>query len=478
MKRILSFFTACTIALGMSAATITVNSQDASVAGDGQKVTFSGTAIVESEKKLVNIMVWGGNLTTSANYAAPDVYGAIGLVDVEGSGSILVEEDKITLTATLQDYGKVNTYNLTMVKYLKRAITLTHMTITAADATTSEYTYMFEAVGDQTIKGAVISLATATNYNGTFSVADLYKDNSAIIYTNGNIATFVSGSITVATTDNKTTLNAELTGSDGVKYNITMTTPDFTLTSTTLRTTNQEGGMNTVVSGYSDKGSITLYLYNGVSKGYGEYTYTTDTLVQEVVAPIFGIIGKVRVEGVGTFQYSEELQSELLKTTLVGADNKTYHLTMYNAPKDTIEVLCTDMVTEDVTTRFGQRFLLLKGTSSVGKLELQIFGYTGEYGEYGWLDAENAATSGEINGVWAQGVGVWSHSNELNSDLLEAVLTSEDGQNIYKVTMYKASTTDVENLTTENNTTKYIHNGQIFIIKNGIKYDILGAEVK
>ena len=137
-----------------------------------------------------------------------------------------------------------------------------------------------------------------------------------------------------------------------------------------------------------------------------------------------------------------------------------------------------DMETEDVTTRWGQRFLLLTGTSSIGKLELQIFGYTGEYGEYGWLDAENAATSGEINGVWAQGVGVWSHSNELNSDLLEAVLVSEDGENIYKVTMYHAATTDVENIVLETPATKFIQNGQIYIIKEGIKYDILGTEVK
>ena len=477
MKKILSIFAALSLAMASHAATFNVTSTDATVSGDGQKITFSGTGIVNSENKLINIMVWGGSLTESADYASPDVYGTIGMVDVEGSGSIVVDDEKIRLTATLKDYSKTNTYNLTITKYLKRSLTLTHMSITPGDAASGS-TYQFEAIGDHVIKGALISLANATDYNGTFTAADINKDNSAIIFANGNIVTFVSGSITIATADAKTTLHAELTGSDGVAYTIDMATPDFTLTSTTLRISEQEGGINKVATGHSETGNITLYFYNGVKKGYGEYTYTTDTIVEDIVAPIFGIIGKVSVEGTGTYVYDEELQSDYIKTTLIGSDNKTYLLTMYNAPKDTIEVICKDMETEDVTTRLGQRFLLLTGTSSIGKLELQIFGYTGEYGEYGWIDAKSAATSGEINGVWAQGVGVWSHSNELNSDLLEAVLVSEDGENIYKVTMYHAATTDVENIVLETLATKFIQNGQIYIIKEGIKYDILGAEVK
>ena len=151
---------------------------------------------------------------------------------------------------------------------------------------------------------------------------------------------------------------------------------------------------------------------------------------------------------------------------------------MYNVAKDTIEVLCTDMVTEDYTTRFGQRFLLLNGTSSVGKLELQIFGYTGQYGEYGWLDAENAAISGEINGVWAQGAGTWSYSEELKSDLLDAVLEDEDGENIYRVKMYKAAPTALENISVDGKASKYISNNQLFIIKNGVQYNAQGAVVK
>ena len=477
MKKILSIFAALSMAIASHADTFNVTSTDASVSGDGQKITFSGTGIVNSENKLINIMVWGGSITESADYAAPDVYGAIGLVDVEGSGSIAVDDEKITLTATLMDYSKTNTYNLTITKYLKRNLTLTHMSITPGDAE-SGYTYQFEAVGDHVIKGALISLAKATDYNGTFAVADINQDNSAVIFANGNIVTFVSGSITIATANAKTTLHGELTGSDGVVYAIDMATPDFTLTSTTLRATEQEEGGNIVIAGYTETGNITLYLYNGVAKGYGEYGYTTDTIVQDVFAPIFGIIGRVSVEGTGTYVYSEELQSNYLKTTLVGSDNKTYLLTMYNVAKDTIEVLCTDMVTEDYTTRFGQRFLLLNGTSSVGKLELQIFGYTGQYGEYGWLDAENAAISGEINGVWAQGAGTWSYSEELKSDLLDAVLEDEDGENIYRVKMYKAAPTALENISVDGKASKYISNNQLFIIKNGVQYNAQGAVVK
>jgi hypothetical protein len=44
--------------------------------------------------------------------------------------------------------------------------------------------------------------------------------------------------------------------------------------------------------------------------------------------------------------------------------------------------------------------------------------------------------------------------------------------------MYHAATTDVENIVLETPATKFIQNGQIYIIKEGIKYDILGAEVK
>lgn len=486
MKKIFTFFTVLFIALTLSAETIDVVCTTATVSSENlssgdTKVTFSGTADVNGQTKPINIMVWNGNIVTTATYASPDVYGAIGTIDVEGSGTIDVQQTSITLTATLAG-GDGNTYNVTMTHSSVQTITLTNMTITPGEEGAG-YTYQFLSMGEAPFMGIMISLATATDFNGTFTVTDLSADHSAIVFTNGNMASFVSGTIIVTTTANVTKLQADVVASDGVTYDITMTAPpvypepDYTITSTNLRVLQDENEVNLVLSGLCELGNIALYLFDGVAKGYGEYGMVDDG-EGEVIATIFGLIKNVNVEGTGTYSYSEELQSDLLKATLTGTDGKIYDLTMYNAAKDTIEVICSNLTTEDYTNRWNQRFLILTGTSSVGKVEINIFGYTGEYGEYGWLDAENAAISGEINGVWAQGAGTWSYSEELKSDLLDALLEDESGETIYRLMMYKSAPTALENITIDGTASKYISNGQLFILKNGVQYNAQGAVVK
>jgi hypothetical protein len=100
-------------------------------------------------------------------------------------------------------------------------------------------------MGQAPIMGIAISLATATDYNGTFNVADLFADNSFIMFTNGNMVSFVNGSITISTAAGVTTLQANVLGSDGVQYAITMTSPilanTLDLLSTTLETAEDDG---------------------------------------------------------------------------------------------------------------------------------------------------------------------------------------------------------------------------------------------
>ena len=68
---------------------------------------------------------------------------------------------------------------------------------------------------------AILALATATDYNGTFTLTDLNADMSGILLSNGNVVGLTSASINIATANETTiTITAQLVGSDGVTYDV------------------------------------------------------------------------------------------------------------------------------------------------------------------------------------------------------------------------------------------------------------------
>ena len=475
MKRIFTIFLALLAVISISAAVIDVKVTDMNVSTSGTNLMLTGT----SDRGLVTIQLFNGAIKGYGEYTKTDgfwdVYGEIGIVSAEGSG-VWSESG---LIATLVACSDGNTYNLDMSKeeITSQVLNLTDMVV--SEVNDGLCTYEFTARNNKYT--VVLALATATDYNGTFTLTDLNADMSGILLSNGNVVGLTSASINIATANETTIIiTAQLVGSDGVTYDVTMTgsVPPIQLISTSLRIIEDADQLNLIASGYCELGNITLYLYDGVEKGYGDYgNVVDDSESTEAFNAIFGLVGSISMEGTGKYEYSNEYNSDMITAILKGNDGKNYSLTMYATAKDTIEVVCKDLVAETISNRWAKYFSLT-GTASIGKVELYIYNCNGEYGEYGWLDGENASISGEINGVWVQGAGTWLHSEELYSDVLEAVLETEDYQSVYKVMMYSATTTAIEELLIINAPTKVVKDGQLIIIKNGVKYNVLGAIVK
>lgn len=472
MKRIFTIFLALLAVISISAAVIDVKVTDMNVSTSGTNLMLTGT----SDRGLVTIQLFNGATKGYGEYTKTDgywdVYGEIGIVSAEGSG-VWSESG---LIATLVACSDGNTYNLDMSKeeITSQVLNLTDMVV--SEVNDGLCTYEFTARNNKYT--VVLALATATDYNGTFTLTDLNADMSGILLSNGNVVGLTSASINIATANETTIIiTAQLVGSDGVTYDVTMTgsVPPIQLISTSLRIIEDADQLNLIASGYCELGNITLYLYDGVEKGYGDYGNVVDDSVStEAFNAIFGLVGSISMEGTGKYEYSNEYNSDMITAILKGNDGKNYSLTMYATAKDTIEVVCKDLVAETISNRWATYFSLT-GTASIGKVELYIYNCNGEYGEYGWLDGENASISGEINGVWVQGAGTWLHSEELYSDVLEAVLETEDYQSVYKVMMYSATTTAIEELLIINAPTKVVKDGQLIIIKNGVKFNAQGA---
>lgn len=469
------------IAFNLSAATIDIICTNATVStetltsGD-TKVSFAGLAEVAGQSKTVNLMVWNGNITTSATYASPDVYGAIGVVDVEGAGTIDVRADAITLTATLVGTDG-NTYNVSMIHNNVETIVLTDMSITPGEEG-SGYTYQLLAMGQAPIMGIAISLATATDYNGTFNVADLFADNSFIMFTNGNMVSFVNGSITISTAAGVTTLQANVLGSDGVQYAITMTSPilanTLDLLSTTLETAEDDGKL--YMLGAAEDWSWALDLTIDGYAGYGEYTTVSGIYMDENA--------EWEITGSGTYSYDETLQSNKFVGILTTADNSLIiNATLYYAEKDVeaiavlIENATYTLTTNDVL------YIDCSWSNGSDNHELRFELMEGLQYEKTYLEVQLILDGGPMQGgSFAQSTNaIITKAGEIAT--LKGRFESAWDGTVYDVTISgQAPDADVEtateNILLETTASKYIQDGQLIIIKNAVKYHVLGANVK
>lgn len=469
------------IAFNLSAATIDVICTNATVStetltsGD-TKVSFAGLAEVAGQSKTVNLMVWNGNITTSATYASPDVYGAIGVVDVEGAGTIDVRADAITLTATLVGTDG-NTYNVSMIHNNVETIVLTDMSITPGEEG-SGYTYQLLAMGQAPIMGIAISLATATDYNGTFNVADLFADNSFIMFTNGNMVSFVNGSITISTAAGVTTLQANVLGSDGVQYAITMTSPilanTLDLLSTTLETAEDDGKL--YMLGAAEDWSWALDLTIDGYAGYGEYTTVSGIYMDENA--------EWEITGSGTYSYDETLQSNKFVGILTTADNSLIiNATLYYAEKDveaiavlienatytltTNDVLYIDCSWSNGSDNHELRFELMEGLQyEKTYLEVQLILDGGPMQGGSFAQSTNAiiTKAGEIATLKGRFESAW------DGTVYDVTISGQAPDAVVE--------TAIESIVVDTIECKYIQNGQLIITHNGLKYNVTGVITK
>lgn len=217
MKKIFTLLTLAVMAICTNAATYDLEVTILEVLNEATNVVLVGN----SDKGPVTIQLYNGVENGYGEYGWENgygnVYGQIGKVDVEGSGTWSEEG----LVASLTRCSDNNTYNLTMKAFTSMNISLTDMIIEEGTEEDT-YTYLFVAMGEAPINGVQFALASATDYIGTFTEADLDKGNSAIIFSNGSAVLVTEGTITITKENDLVTIDANITGSDDKSYTIHM----------------------------------------------------------------------------------------------------------------------------------------------------------------------------------------------------------------------------------------------------------------
>ena len=248
MKKIFTFFTLLSIALSTSAATIHIDVTDLTVSASGNNLMLSGT----SEYGLVNIQLYNGVSRGYGEYGwvgeYGDVYGQIGLIDVEGSGTW----SETGLVATLTKCSDGNTYNLSMSKSTTQKISNNNLIIRDADAELGEhFSYMLYSQGNASTPGVQIALANAESYSGSFTMEDLDADYSLLALPNGNIVFFKNAEIEVVVnlTLEETILTATIVSQEDITYNIRLTTPASEIPSALVNVTTSVAPIKVIIDG-------------------------------------------------------------------------------------------------------------------------------------------------------------------------------------------------------------------------------------
>ena len=217
MRSVLTIFAILFTTISSFAEVFNIEVIDMEVTSEGTNLVLTGS----SDKGPVTILLFEGVNKGYGEYGwvdgYGDVYGQIGKVDVEGAGTWSEEG----LVASLTKCSDKNTYNITMKSYSSMDLTLSNMSIVEGEEN-SGYTYLFMAMGEAPVAGVQFALASATNYIGSFTVADLDLNNSAIVFANGNVVFPAEGTIDIASENKLITLYASFTGSDNKLYTVSM----------------------------------------------------------------------------------------------------------------------------------------------------------------------------------------------------------------------------------------------------------------
>ncbi len=139
-----------------------------------------------------------------------------------------------------------------------------------------------------------------------------------------------------------------------------------------------------------------------------------------------------------------------------------------------IEAAVTDMT-------FNQETATITGTTQLPAGTLQANFILGEGEGMMFMLAENSTLT-LINGESTQEITIIEGAVMiLAENLVVAFIEAQWGDTLARITLEMTntgSTTDVDNITTSAAPVKMIENGQVFIIRNGVKYNVQGATIK
>ena len=472
MKKIFTLITIAIMAIYAQAEVFNLEVSIMEVSPEGTNILLTGN----SSKGPVSILLYNGVEIGYGEYGWEDglgnVYGQIGKVDVEGTGTWSEEG----LVASLTKCSDNNTYNLTMKAFTSMELSFSNMSIEAGEEDAT-YTYLFMAMGETPVAGVQFALASATDYIGTFSITDLDKDNSAIIYSNGTCVFPSEGTIVISNENNVVVLSANITGSDGKSYTIRMTTPEeLELIGTNLKKDEDEGTLFFIAS--ADDWSWMLDLSIADYTGYGKYTNVAGVYVDENG-------DEWAVTGTGTYSFDENKQSDVFEGKLVTEDRSL--VLSVKLSYEEKEVVATPMVINNaVLTVTKSEILYIEGDWNDGTADHTV---KFECMEGLMYDKTFIEVSLLIDGGPMQGGSFAVSTNAIltkegNIATLTGTFKSNYDESLaYAVTISGAlpctgTESAVENIFEHTAQVKTIEKGQLIILRDGVKYNATGAAIQ
>jgi hypothetical protein len=225
--------------------------------------------------------------------------------------------------------------------------------------------------------------------------------------------------------------------------------------------------LTALASGYS----VEVLLFNGMVKGFG--TYAADALL----ATINGVSATLIEDSLATYSAAENLV-QLEATFLQGVDTFLVLFTgfPYAKPEDIMPVDTVELRFANASIRYTMGMNRIEATSTEPQAELFI-GYMGTM--FTTIDASNFSynTSLVIDGEDITFLrGEMTVQQDGDDKLMSAGLLGSN-RIWYNIQLTTAATitTDVESIPMQPAAKKIIENGQLWIVKDGVKYNVLGS---
>ena len=220
-------------------------------------------------------------------------------------------------------------------------------------------------------------------------------------------------------------------------------------------------------SGYS----VEVLLFDGMIKGFG--TYAEDALL----ATINGVSATLMEKTVATYSAAENLV-QLEATFLQGVDTFLVLFTgfPYAKPEDIVPVDTVELYFANATIVYDMGMNRIAATSADHQVELFI-GYMGNM--FATVNASNFSynTSFVVEG---QEIAFLRGEMKVQKDGDDMVMTAGllgDNRVWYNIHLTTAATitTATENISVQTVAKKIVENGQLWIVKDGVKYNVLGS---
>ena len=203
---------------------------------------------------------------------------------------------------------------------------------------------------------------------------------------------------------------------------------------------------------------------------YGNYT--AQEVEGEMDYPIRGVFGKDVCYGEGVYSFSEEHKSDMLVATItVPEKGWTVKVTMYGKSMIPTDTIVVENVSTTLRGRGDLQQLVISGNDEVyGAVTFIIY-------HYNTMNTAFPTIAATIQSQDYVGEGTWR--NQDDQQVLDAIFTSDETDKVFKVNAYTKTAPKVpsaiEDITIQQAGFKYIHNGQLIIIRNGVKYNASGA---